>query len=530
MVEAASFSVVVPTWNRVSTLPRALASILAQTAPPLEVIVVDDGSSDGSAAMLAKRFPSVRVVGQSRNQGSAAARNIGIRAAKGTHVAWLDSDDAWLPDYLAEVAAAWAQSPDAVFVHTDYVKVAERDPTDRRTVTVTVPQDQVGAMLHNNFVHTCSIFSAPTELMRSVGGFDPAFKVSHDRALFLRLLLHGKAAHWAKPLALRHVGEDNLINDMASWWTGCLELMADSLAHPELKRYGEAESAMRLELWNAIQWHHRDLERRLTQRKVSEAPPDGAGSEAGTIEATKPCSKAAHLPLSLGARRRPAIVWPPALSGVVLFLHSAGVPAMALGMRSAEITGLAVPEAHFALDGPILEAMRQEGSGDFAHHLRILTERAVATGQAVLTARLAAEDLARIDGEAAFERLFDLPVRAVRWRWQDRALQAVLASGIVGESGRPSFRLLARSLVEIEESEAFIEGWCRSRSIEAPVLTVEDLSTGVARVLTEQLRFLVRQPLPSIAGGILRAHPRACAAARWFRAEAARRHWSHALD
>ena len=530
MTNGVNFSVVVPTWNRIRTLPRALSSIQAQSLKPLEVIVVEDGSSDGSAAMLSERFSAVRVIRHATNRGSVEARNTGIRAARGSHIAWLDSDDVWLPDYLAQVARVWSRSGEAVFVHTDYIKVSEEDTPYRYTVSVRVPEDQVRAMLHGNFVHTCSVFSAPTNLLRATGGFDAAFKLSNDRALFLRLLLRGKAVHLPEPLVHRHVGEDNLINDMPSWWQGCIRLLTESLERPELRRYSSAESAMRLQLWNAIQWHRRDLEVRLASRR-REAAPVTIANDGACMGMDEPLpSSERSLPLAAPARRSANFTWPRELSSFILFLHSAGVPVLALATRSAEILGLPVPEAHFSLDGPMLKAMRQAGSGDLAHHLRTLAEHAVADGRTVLTARLAAEDLGRLAGEAAFERLFDLPVRAVRWRWQDRALQAVLASGIVGERGRPSFRLLARSLVEIEEDEAFIEGWCRRRSIEAPVLTVEDLSTGSARVLAEQLRFLARQPLPASAGRIPRAHPRARAAARWFRAEAARRYWSHALD
>ena len=128
-------SVVVPCFNGIAHVGAALRSVLDQRWPNLEVIVVDDGSTDGSAASIRSGFPSVIVIEQV-NQGVAAARNRGIAEARGEWVAFLDADDIWLPGKLMaqmEVAAAapetrmtytaWAvwtsdnSSPDAGFMH-----------------------------------------------------------------------------------------------------------------------------------------------------------------------------------------------------------------------------------------------------------------------------------------------------------------------------------------------------------------------------------------------------------------------------
>ena len=97
----ASVSVVIPTYNRLSTVGRAVESVLGQSCRPQEIIVVDDGSSDGSAAMLAQVFgDSIRLIEQG-NGGAATARNTGILNASSTLVAFLDSDDVWDPGKLA---------------------------------------------------------------------------------------------------------------------------------------------------------------------------------------------------------------------------------------------------------------------------------------------------------------------------------------------------------------------------------------------------------------------------------------------
>ena len=100
MVSFASVSVIVPTHDRHDLLHRALDSIGAQTQAPLEVIVVDDGSKDGTAAMLRREYPDVVLIEQARG-GVSSARNRGIKRSRGDWIAFLDSDDEWLPEKLA---------------------------------------------------------------------------------------------------------------------------------------------------------------------------------------------------------------------------------------------------------------------------------------------------------------------------------------------------------------------------------------------------------------------------------------------
>ena len=102
------FSVVIPTYNREGTLPRAIASVLAQTAADIEIVVVDDGSTDNTAAVArAIDDPRVTYVGQP-NRGVSAARNAGAAVATGEFLVFLDSDDELLPDAIATLEAAAA--------------------------------------------------------------------------------------------------------------------------------------------------------------------------------------------------------------------------------------------------------------------------------------------------------------------------------------------------------------------------------------------------------------------------------------
>jgi len=130
MITEPAISVVIPTYNRARLLPRALASALAQVRSGDEVIVVDDGSTDGTPAVLAAYSDRVRSV-RTVNRGAGAARNEGVRHARNPLVAFLDSDDEWMPDKLALQRAFMARRPDVLFAFTDFA-LRERDGSEHR--------------------------------------------------------------------------------------------------------------------------------------------------------------------------------------------------------------------------------------------------------------------------------------------------------------------------------------------------------------------------------------------------------------
>ncbi|MBP1464212.1 glycosyltransferase family 2 protein [Candidatus Chloroploca sp. M-50] len=111
-------SVIIPVYNGERFLAEAIQSVLDQTLPPDEIIVVDDGSTDGSAALVAARFAEVRLLRQT-NRGVGAALNLGLSHAHGDLFAFLDADDRWLPDKLERQVAALSADPalDMVFGH-----------------------------------------------------------------------------------------------------------------------------------------------------------------------------------------------------------------------------------------------------------------------------------------------------------------------------------------------------------------------------------------------------------------------------
>jgi glycosyltransferase involved in cell wall biosynthesis len=109
------YSVIIPTYNRRDLLAEAITSVLQQHYDAIDIIVVDDGSTDRTAQMIAEKFPSMRYFYQS-NQGPAAARNRGILESKGELVAFLDSDDIWLANKIDTELSLLQEFPQAALL------------------------------------------------------------------------------------------------------------------------------------------------------------------------------------------------------------------------------------------------------------------------------------------------------------------------------------------------------------------------------------------------------------------------------
>ncbi len=170
-------AVIVPVLNGERFLDEALASIYAQTLPPTEVIVVDDGSTDATAE-IAVAWPSVRYVWQ-ENQGVSAARNHGLALASSPLVAFLDVDDLWLPQKLALQSARLVAQPELGFVLCHMR--AELVDRDEWPTHLNVAHYQTNPPLF-----TPSALLAWRDTFLRVGDFDIALRVSEDSDWFLR--------------------------------------------------------------------------------------------------------------------------------------------------------------------------------------------------------------------------------------------------------------------------------------------------------------------------------------------------------
>jgi GT2 family glycosyltransferase len=200
MGEAPEVSVVIPTRDRRHLLEATLAAALRQRGVDHEVIVVDDGSRDGTAATLAAiQDPRLRVLRNEASQGVSAARNRAIAEARAPWVAFLDDDDVWAPDLLRRQLEA-ARGAGAVLAYCDSLVLDHR----LRLVGVSVPPepDELPAALQSwNFIGGPSVVVARTDALRTLGGFDEKLSVMADWDLWIRLADHGPVVHCHQALA-----------------------------------------------------------------------------------------------------------------------------------------------------------------------------------------------------------------------------------------------------------------------------------------------------------------------------------------
>jgi glycosyltransferase involved in cell wall biosynthesis len=179
-----TISAIIPCYNRVKTIGEAIASVYAQTRAPIELIVVDDASADGSAA-VAERC-GARVIRLSSNSGSSTARNVGIRAAAGDAIAWLDSDDFWEPHHLATIAALLDRYPDAAVAGGAVRLVGLRSGIWYGRVPEGPPANVLDKAFYATAVHSIAAIVRRDALL-DVGGFDETESYAEDFDLWLRL-------------------------------------------------------------------------------------------------------------------------------------------------------------------------------------------------------------------------------------------------------------------------------------------------------------------------------------------------------
>ena len=206
------FSVVIPLYNKERQIAGTLRSVFAQTCADYEIIVVDDGSTDGSAAVVESLHdPRIRLIRQA-NAGVSAARNLGIAEARGEYIALLDADDEWRPEYLATIAALIRKYPQCDVFATNYSHVDSNGKTFP-TILRKIPFDGDDGILYNYFEVAsvssppiCSIcITARKEAFQSVGGFPLGIKSGEDLLTWARLAARYKIAYTKKQLAVFNV-------------------------------------------------------------------------------------------------------------------------------------------------------------------------------------------------------------------------------------------------------------------------------------------------------------------------------------
>jgi glycosyltransferase involved in cell wall biosynthesis len=196
-------SVVIPTYNRANELRSAIHSVLAQDWPDIELVVVDDGSTDATVATV-EEFPFARLIRLPRTAQLGTVRNVGIDVARGNFIAFLDSDDTWLPTKISEQMRSLSKATNSIVSATNAFVISE-STSDNRLVYFRDGKDKVlgvrDLVMDNPVIVSTAVVQ--TEHLRKVGGFMtlPILHGIEDYDLWLRLSLLGDISYIDAPLA-----------------------------------------------------------------------------------------------------------------------------------------------------------------------------------------------------------------------------------------------------------------------------------------------------------------------------------------
>ncbi|MBO6948169.1 MAG: glycosyltransferase family 2 protein [Rhodospirillales bacterium] len=267
--EVAPVSVIIPAYNAAQTIERALISVAAQSLPAAEVIVVDDGSRDGTAETaesMRSRLGETRLrVVRQENKGAGAARNRAVQEARETYLTFLDADDEWLPEKLARSMQV-IQEGDYLLVAHDYL-----DATESGDVHVDCsrrfgePPDPYTTLYLKGYIPSISVITKRDAVL-AVGGFDERLRNAQDFDLWLKLLADPstKFTLFGEALARYHHTEGSIMSHTDRRIACCREIALRYL--PALKARGGFALP---KLWRRLAIVHGEAARAQPERKWS---------------------------------------------------------------------------------------------------------------------------------------------------------------------------------------------------------------------------------------------------------------------
>ena len=178
-------SIIIPVYNRARPVTRAIDSVLKQTRPPLEIIVVDDGSTDETPDVLRQYGSKIKIIRQA-HRGVSAARNRGIRSARGQWIALLDSDDEWMPKKLAMAEEFHRRHPEYLIFQSEEIWIRKG-----KRVNPKKKHRKYGGWIFKQSLPLCIVSPSAVifhrSLLEQVGLFDESFPVCEDYDLWLRV-------------------------------------------------------------------------------------------------------------------------------------------------------------------------------------------------------------------------------------------------------------------------------------------------------------------------------------------------------
>ena len=204
-------SLVIPAYNRASLLKRALESVAMQTNRPAEIIVVDDGSTDDTAIMIKKEFPDVVYIHQ-KNSGVSAARNLGIQNANHEWIAFLDSDDEWLPGKLAIQLSVIENNPaDTHLVHSNEIWIRNGNRVNQMD-----KHEKYGGWIFEHCLPMCAISPSSVLIKKSLlyeaGLFDEQLPACEDYDMWLKICARYPVKYLPQPLIKKYGGHEDQLS------------------------------------------------------------------------------------------------------------------------------------------------------------------------------------------------------------------------------------------------------------------------------------------------------------------------------
>ena len=249
------FSVVIPAYNAARHIVDALNSVLAQTSHNYEIIVVNDGSPDTPQLEreLAPYLNDITYI-QRPNGGPGAARNSGIVAAKGEYVAFLDSDDTWLPNHLADMMQVLQRDPSLDLVYGDTVNFG--DLAEEGATTMGANPSEGLATFESLVLCKCTVVSstvvARRQTLLDAGLFDESFMQGEDFDLWARVAYRGGRIDYRKHIhARRRIHKGNLTGDISASFGGQARALRKLLKELDLPEYLREEMQREVEKCDA---------------------------------------------------------------------------------------------------------------------------------------------------------------------------------------------------------------------------------------------------------------------------------------
>jgi glycosyltransferase involved in cell wall biosynthesis len=205
-----NISVVIPTYNRIELLKRSIDSVINQTIKPSEIIIVDDGSNDGTEAMVKKKYDSLKLIKQ-KNKGASAARNTGIKASSGEWICFLDSDDEWKNDKLEKQIIAVANNSDYKFFHSNEIWIKNGKRINQKK-----KHKKYGGDIFKKCLDMCRISPSSVLIDKSIfeeiGFFNENLVVCEDYELWLRICDKYEVFFIDEPLIFKYGGHQGQLS------------------------------------------------------------------------------------------------------------------------------------------------------------------------------------------------------------------------------------------------------------------------------------------------------------------------------